>query len=180
MFDPGWKGPQAKHGAQDTDTEDWGNDPGGVINRYVLQKLDLEPGFCDLVSTVGPEEPAAKVAVWPVSCSWYQKKGSAAKGQQRSSVHSRAYSRPCTWLDASWLDSIQQGVSLACTQARPCWQDVAAKHGSQRTQDQLNAARGLPGWKAQRRASAMASVRSPWTTSSPPTSAAALQRAMWT
>ena len=33
MFDPGWKGPQAKHGAQDTDTEDWGNDPGGVIAR---------------------------------------------------------------------------------------------------------------------------------------------------
>ena len=44
MFDPGWKGPQAKHGAQDTDTEDWGNDPGGVINRCAPQKLDLEFG----------------------------------------------------------------------------------------------------------------------------------------
>ena len=36
VFDPGWRGPQAKAGAQDTDTEDWGNDPPGALDRYAL------------------------------------------------------------------------------------------------------------------------------------------------
>ena len=36
VFDPGWRGPQAKAGAQDTDTEDWGNDPPGALDRHVL------------------------------------------------------------------------------------------------------------------------------------------------
>lgn len=34
MFDPGWRGPQAKSGQQDQGTEDWGNDPSGLIMRF--------------------------------------------------------------------------------------------------------------------------------------------------
>ncbi|KAK9799721.1 hypothetical protein WJX73_004054 [Symbiochloris irregularis] len=34
LFDPGWRGPQAKAGAQDAGTEDWGNDPPGLITRF--------------------------------------------------------------------------------------------------------------------------------------------------
>ena len=33
VFDPGWRGPQAKAGTQDMDTEDWGNDPPGALDR---------------------------------------------------------------------------------------------------------------------------------------------------
>ena len=39
LFDPGWRGPQAKAGVQDTDTEDWGNDPPGALDRQAHARI---------------------------------------------------------------------------------------------------------------------------------------------
>ncbi|KAK9816722.1 hypothetical protein WJX72_004239 [[Myrmecia] bisecta] len=61
-FDPGWQGPrQHQHSSEDDDTEDWGNDPVGVLVRYAGE--DVEVPFAEKRAMAGsvPEEHQAAV-----------------------------------------------------------------------------------------------------------------------
>ena len=49
MFDPGWQGAQVK-GIEDEDTQDHGNDPVGVIDRYVATMHWLLGAICQLAA----------------------------------------------------------------------------------------------------------------------------------
>lgn len=44
LFDPGWRGEQAK-GPEDWGVADFGNDPMGVVDRYVVCVIEVVCGL---------------------------------------------------------------------------------------------------------------------------------------